>query len=123
MMTYTKQIEDLQNTFKNYFKNNFQDNFQGSIEKNSRAWQLCTEYQFELVQKQFKFCMDVFSPNVNKLNQANYTKENFDIVREKYMTALREFNEDNINSTEILFTKLNELHHESKNNNVKKDSN
>ena len=44
-------------------------------------------------------------------------KEDIDIVREKYMNALREFNEANINSTEKLFSKLSELHYESKKNN------
>jgi hypothetical protein len=113
MLDYTKQFEEQQNTFRNYFQNNFNGNFQSSIEKNNRAWQICTEYQFNLMQKQFKFCMDVFLPNVNILKEGNYTQENIDIVREKYMNALREFNEVNINSTEKLFSKLSELHHES----------
>ena len=123
MLDYTKQFEALQNTYKNYFQNNFNSNIQSSIEKNNRAWQICTEYQFDLMEKQFKFCMDVFLPNLNILKEGHYTQDNIDIVREKYMNALREFNELNINSTENFFSKLSELHHESINNNDKKDIN
>jgi hypothetical protein len=67
--------------------------------------------------------MDVFLPNLNILKEGHYTQDNIDIVREKYMNALREFNELNINSTENFFSKLSELHHESINNNDKKDIN
>ena len=116
MSNYTEQIEKQLKQFKKHFQDNFKGDFQSNIELNNRVWQLSSEYQIELMKGQFKFNMDVFTPNFNFLKEENYSKDKIDIIRESYMKALKEFNESNISSANTFFNKLGDLYYNAKKN-------